>query len=119
MEKAAEQQAAADVSGFQVVFNIPGRVSLGASEGAKSNEVNVRKMRPRIVTLRCSTTNSGAGPGGVWRRPGGGNDAGTWHINRGSRRAEINVVERVEELAAELKPIPLSKIEFLEQAEVK
>ena len=47
MEKAAEQQAAADVGGFQVVFKIPGRVSLGASEGAKSLRVSSAMHRAR------------------------------------------------------------------------
>ena len=48
MEKAAEQQAAADVSGFQVVFNIPGRVSLGASE-AKSLRVSSAIIAPDLA----------------------------------------------------------------------
>src|SRR5579859_789561 len=34
-DKAVEKKAMAEVSGFQVVFRIPGRVSVGASEGAK------------------------------------------------------------------------------------
>src|SRR4051794_39519609 len=34
-ERADEQQASAEVGSFQVVFKIPGRVSLGAGEGAK------------------------------------------------------------------------------------
>jgi uncharacterized protein (TIGR02231 family) len=49
MEKAAEQQAAADVSGFQVVFSIPGRVSLGASEGAKSLRVSTATIAPDLA----------------------------------------------------------------------
>jgi uncharacterized protein (TIGR02231 family) len=49
MEKAAEQQAAADVSGFQVVFRIPGRVSLGASEGAKSLRVSSAMIAPDLT----------------------------------------------------------------------
>src|SRR2546423_9987756 len=49
MEKAAEQQAAADVSGFQVVFNIPGRVSLGASEGAKSLRISSANIAPDLA----------------------------------------------------------------------
>ena len=49
MEKAAEQQAAADVSGFQVVFKIPGRVSLGASEGAKSLRVSSAIIAPDLT----------------------------------------------------------------------
>jgi uncharacterized protein (TIGR02231 family) len=49
MEKAAEQQAAADVSGFQVVFRIPGRVSLGAGEGAKSLRVSSAGIAPDLT----------------------------------------------------------------------
>src|SRR3954468_130844 len=49
MEKAAEQQAAADVSGFQVVFRIPGRVSLGASEGAKSLRISSASIAPDLA----------------------------------------------------------------------
>ena len=49
MEKAAELQAAADVSGFQVVFRIPGRVSLGAGEGAKSLRVSSTIIAPDLT----------------------------------------------------------------------
>ncbi|MBR0837237.1 mucoidy inhibitor MuiA family protein [Bradyrhizobium manausense] len=35
-ERADEQQAVAEIGGFQATFKIPGRVSLGAAEGAKS-----------------------------------------------------------------------------------
>jgi uncharacterized protein (TIGR02231 family) len=49
MEKASEQQAAADVSGFQVVFRIPGRVSLGAGEGAKSLRVSSASIAPDLT----------------------------------------------------------------------
>jgi uncharacterized protein (TIGR02231 family) len=49
MEKAAEQQAVADVSGFQVVFKIPGRVSLGAGEGAKSLRVSSASLAPDLT----------------------------------------------------------------------
>jgi uncharacterized protein (TIGR02231 family) len=49
MEKAAEQQATADVSDFQVVFNIPGRVSLGASEGAKSLRISSASIAPDLA----------------------------------------------------------------------
>lgn len=35
-ERAEEQQAVAEIGDFQVTFRIPGRVSLGATEGAKS-----------------------------------------------------------------------------------
>src|SRR5882757_5626827 len=45
-ERADEQQAAAEVGSFQVVFKIPGRVSLGASEGAKSLRVSSAVLAP-------------------------------------------------------------------------
>ena len=48
-EGGAEQQAAADVGGFQVVFRIPGRVSLGASEGAKSLRVSTATIAPDLA----------------------------------------------------------------------
>jgi len=35
-KRADEQQAVAEIGGFQVVFRIPGRVSVGANEGARS-----------------------------------------------------------------------------------
>jgi uncharacterized protein (TIGR02231 family) len=48
-KRADEQQAAADVGGFQVVFKIPGRVSLGASEGAKSLRVSTATIAPDLL----------------------------------------------------------------------
>src|SRR5689334_10883218 len=47
-ERAEEQQATADVSGFQVVFKIPGRVSVSASEGAKSLRVSTAAIAPDL-----------------------------------------------------------------------
>ena len=47
-ERADEQQAVADVGSFQVVFKIPGRVSLGASEGAKSLRVASAMIAPDL-----------------------------------------------------------------------
>jgi uncharacterized protein (TIGR02231 family) len=48
-ERADEQQAAAEVGSFQVVFKIPGRVSLGASEGAKSLRVSGAMLAPDLA----------------------------------------------------------------------
>ena len=48
-ERADEQQAAAEVGSFQVVFKIPGRVSLGASEGAKSLRVSSAVLAPDLI----------------------------------------------------------------------
>ena len=49
MEKAVEQQAAAEISGFQVVFKLPGRVSLGAGEGAKGLRVSSASIAPDLT----------------------------------------------------------------------
>ncbi len=48
-QRAEEQQATAEVSGFQVMFRIPGRVSLGASEGAKSLRVSTATIAPDLA----------------------------------------------------------------------
>jgi uncharacterized protein (TIGR02231 family) len=48
-ERADEQQAAAEIGSFQVVFKIPGRVSLGASEGAKSLRVSTATIAPDLA----------------------------------------------------------------------
>ena len=48
-ERADEQQASAEVGSFQVVFKIPGRVSLGASEGAKSLRVASANIAPDLM----------------------------------------------------------------------
>ncbi len=48
-QRADEQQAAAEVGGFQVVFKIPGRVSVGASEGAKSLRVSTATIVPDLA----------------------------------------------------------------------
>jgi uncharacterized protein (TIGR02231 family) len=49
LEKADEQQAAAEVGGFQVVFKIPGRVSVGASEGAKALRIATATIAPDLL----------------------------------------------------------------------
>ena len=58
-ERADEQQASAEVSGFQVMFKIPGRVSLGANEGSKSLRVSSASIAPdlavRAVPVRDPT----------------------------------------------------------------
>ena len=46
---AVEKKAVAEVSGFQVVFRIPGRVSIGASEGAKSLYISNATISPDLV----------------------------------------------------------------------
>ncbi|MEO8322426.1 MAG: mucoidy inhibitor MuiA family protein, partial [Bradyrhizobium sp.] len=48
-KRADEQEAAVEVGGFQVTFRIPGRVSLGASEGAKSLRVSTATIAPELA----------------------------------------------------------------------
>jgi uncharacterized protein (TIGR02231 family) len=48
-QRAGEQQAQAEVGGFQVMFHIPGRVSVGASEGAKSLRVSTATIAPDLA----------------------------------------------------------------------
>jgi len=48
-KRADEQEAAVEVGGFQVTFRIPGRVSLGASEGAKSLRVSTAMIAPDLA----------------------------------------------------------------------
>ena len=48
-QRAEEQQAAVEVGGFQVMFRIPGRVSIGASEGAKSLRVSTATIAPDLA----------------------------------------------------------------------
>ena len=47
-KRADEQQATAEVGSFQVTFRIPGRVSVGASEGAKSLLVSTASIAPDL-----------------------------------------------------------------------
>jgi uncharacterized protein (TIGR02231 family) len=48
-ERADEQQAVAEFGDFQTTFKIPGRVSLGASEGAKSLRIASSVIAPDLV----------------------------------------------------------------------
>jgi uncharacterized protein (TIGR02231 family) len=48
VQRAEEQQAAVEVGGFQVTFRIPGRVSVGAAEGAKSQRVATATIAPDL-----------------------------------------------------------------------
>ena len=48
-KRAEEQQAVAEIGGFQVVFKIPGRVSVGANEGAKSLRVATATIAPDLA----------------------------------------------------------------------
>jgi uncharacterized protein (TIGR02231 family) len=48
-EQAEECQGVAEVGGFQVLFKIPGRVSVGTSAGAKSLRVSTATIAPDLV----------------------------------------------------------------------
>jgi uncharacterized protein (TIGR02231 family) len=48
-EKANEQQATAEIGTFQTAFKIPGRVSLSASEGARSLRIASATITPDLV----------------------------------------------------------------------
>ena len=51
-QRAEEQQATAEVGGFQVTFRIPGRVSVGASEGAKSLRISTATIAPDLAYVQ-------------------------------------------------------------------
>jgi uncharacterized protein (TIGR02231 family) len=53
---AEEQQATAEVGGFRVMFKIPGRVSVGASEGAKSLRVSTATIVPDLAVRAVPVT---------------------------------------------------------------
>ncbi len=55
-KRADEQQAVAEVGGFQVMFKIPGRVSVGASEGAKSLLVSTATIAPELAVRAVPVT---------------------------------------------------------------
>ncbi len=48
-QRADEQQATAEIGAFQASFRIPGRVSIGASEGAKSLRIASATIAPDLV----------------------------------------------------------------------
>jgi uncharacterized protein (TIGR02231 family) len=48
-KKADEQQATAEIGAFQAAFIIPGRVSIGASEGAKNLRISTATIMPDLV----------------------------------------------------------------------
>ncbi len=47
--RAEEQQATAEIGAFQATFRIPGRVSVGASEGTKSLRISTATIAPDLV----------------------------------------------------------------------
>jgi uncharacterized protein (TIGR02231 family) len=48
-ERADEQEAAVEANGFQVTFKIPGRVSIGAADGAKSLRISTATIAPDLL----------------------------------------------------------------------
>jgi uncharacterized protein (TIGR02231 family) len=48
-KKADEQQATADIGAFQAAFKIPGRVSVGTSEGAKALRISTTTVTPDLM----------------------------------------------------------------------
>ncbi|MBR0902575.1 mucoidy inhibitor MuiA family protein [Bradyrhizobium liaoningense] len=52
-ERAEEQQAVAEIGDFQATFRIPGRVSLGAAEGAKSLKIAATTV-PADLAVRAA-----------------------------------------------------------------
>ena len=56
-ERAEEQQATVEVSGFQVTFKIPGRVSVGASEGAKALRIATATIAPDLLVRSVPVIN--------------------------------------------------------------
>ncbi|MGC2781757.1 MAG: DUF4139 domain-containing protein, partial [Bradyrhizobium sp.] len=47
--QAEEREAAVDAGGFQVTFRIPGRISIGADEGAKSFRIATQTIAPDLL----------------------------------------------------------------------
>jgi uncharacterized protein (TIGR02231 family) len=49
LRKSEEQEATLDAGGFQAVFRVPGKVSVGASEGAKSFRIGSSTISPELM----------------------------------------------------------------------
>ena len=60
VEPAVEKMAVAEISGFQVLFRIAGRVSVGASEGAKSLRISTATISPDLVVRSVPVMDSTA-----------------------------------------------------------
>lgn len=59
-EAADERSAVVDVTGFQAVFRIPGRVSLGAGEGARSLRIASMTVAPELLVRAAPVADSTA-----------------------------------------------------------
>jgi uncharacterized protein (TIGR02231 family) len=49
-DRAVEQEATVETGGYQVVYRIPGRISVAANEGAKSFRVTTAKIAPDLLS---------------------------------------------------------------------
>jgi uncharacterized protein (TIGR02231 family) len=58
--RADEQQSAAEIGSFQVSFKVPGRVSIGASEGSKSLMISTASIAPDLVVRSAPVRDSTA-----------------------------------------------------------
>lgn len=48
-KRAEEQEAAVEISAFQTAFRIPGRVTVGANDGAKSLRISTATITPELI----------------------------------------------------------------------
>ena len=48
-DKALEQETVAEISAFQTVFRLPGRVTVGANEGAKNLRISTATITPDLI----------------------------------------------------------------------
>jgi uncharacterized protein (TIGR02231 family) len=59
-KRAEEQQAEVEVSAFQTAFRIPGRVSVGANEGAKSLRISTAIIAPDLAVRAAPVLDAAA-----------------------------------------------------------
>ncbi|CCE01069.1 mucoidy inhibitor MuiA family protein [Bradyrhizobium sp. STM 3809] len=48
-DKAVEQQTAAEIGAYQTAFRLPGRVSIGTNDGAKSLRISTATITPELI----------------------------------------------------------------------
>jgi uncharacterized protein (TIGR02231 family) len=58
--KASEREAVVETGGFQVVFRIPGRVSVAANEGAKSFRISTATIAPDLLVRTAPVLDAAA-----------------------------------------------------------
>ena len=66
-ERADEQQAVAEIGDFQATFRIPGRVSLGAAEGAKALRIASMTVPADLAVRAAPVMDPGMAPPSCWR----------------------------------------------------